>query len=64
MAEQDYRSLHRREVQLFREMVHVDGHNVYKALIKNIKQISLRFVDDLKDAAKPAVLRSIKRTDG
>ena len=64
MAEQDYRSLHRREVQMFREMVHVDGRKAYKALIKNVKQISLRFVDDLKDATEPAVLRSIKRTDG
>ena len=65
MAEQsDCRSLLLREVQLFREMVHIDGEKAYKSLIKNIKQISLRFVDDLKDAAEPAVLRSIRKRDG
>ena len=66
MAEQgsDCRSLFLREVQMFREMVHVDGEKAYKNLVKSIKEISLRFVDDLRNAAVPAVVRSIRRKDG
>ena len=66
MAEQgsDCRSLFLREVQMFKEMVHVDGEKTYKNLVKSIKEISLRFVDDLRNAAVPAVVRSIRRKDG
>ena len=66
MAEQgsDCRSLFLREVQMFKEMVHVDGEKAYKNLVKSIKEISLRFVDDLRNAAVPAVVRSIRRKDG
>ena len=66
MAEQgsDCRSLFLREVQMFKEMVHVDGEKAYKNLVKSIKEISLRFVDDLRNAKVPAVVRSIRRKDG
>ena len=66
MAEQgsDCRSLFLREVQMFKEMVHVDGEKAYKNLVKSIKEISLRFVDDLRNATVPAVVRSIRRKDG
>ena len=66
MAEQgsDCRSLFLREVQMFKEMVHVDREKAYKNLVKSIKEISLRFVDDLRNAAVPAVVRSIRRKDG
>ena len=65
MAEQgsDCRSLFSREVQIFKEMVHVDGEKAYKNLVKSIKEISLRFVDDLRNATMPAVVRSIRRKD-
>ena len=41
---------------MFREMVHVDGEKAYKNLVKSIKEISLRFVDDLRNATVPAVV--------
>ena len=58
MAEQgsDCRSLFLREVQMFKEMVHVDGEKAYKNLVKSIKEIFLRFVDDLRNATVPAVV--------
>ena len=49
---------------MFKEMVHVDGEKAYKNLVKSIKEISLRFVDDLRNATVPAVVRSIRRKDG
>ena len=39
-----------RETQIFQEFVHVDGEKEYKRMISKIKEISLEFVDDLKDA--------------
>ena len=48
----------------FKATVHVEGENAYKELITELKEISLKFVDDLEDASVPVVLHSIKRRDG
>ena len=54
----------KRAAQIFREFVHVGKEKTYKVLIKSLKEVSLHFVDNLKDANEPTVLRSIaKRTD-
>ena len=54
---------YKRETQIFREFVHVDGENEYKCMITKIKKIACEFTDDVEKACVPAVLRSIaKRT--
>ena len=39
----------------------MDGENEYKHMISKIKEISLKFTDDLENACVPAVLRSITK---
>ena len=39
-----------RETQIFWEFVHMDGENEYKCMITKIKEISLKFTDDLEKA--------------
>ena len=48
----------------FKATVHIEGEKAYKELITELKDISLKFVDDLEGAHVPTVLRSIKRRDG
>ena len=53
-----------KETQIFREFVHVDGKEKYKCMISKIKEISLEFLVDLKDAQVPTVMRSIAKKTG
>ena len=64
MAEPNCKAQFVTAVHKFREMVHVDGENAYKDLITELKEISLKFVDDLDGANVPTVLKSIRRRDG
>ena len=52
---------YKREIQIFRELVHVDGENEYKQMITKIKEIACEFTDDVEKAHVPAVLRSIAK---
>ena len=56
MSESKCTAQYVREIQIFREMVHVDGEQEYKCMITRIKEISLEFTDDLEKATVPAVL--------
>ena len=64
MAQNDCKTQFVTAVLKFKATVHVEGENVYKELITDLKEISLKFVDDLQGANIPAVLHSIKRRDG
>ena len=52
---------YKRETQIFREFVHVDGEKEYKRMITKIKEITCEFSDDVEKARVPAVLRSIAK---
>ena len=64
MAQNDCKVQFVTAVLKFKATVHVEGENVYKELITDLKEICLKFVDDLEGANVPAVLHSIKRRDG
>ena len=64
MAQNDCKTQFITAVLKFKGTVHVEGDNVYKELITDLKEISLKFVDDLEGANIPVVLHSIKRRDG
>ena len=55
---------YKRETQIFREFVHVDGENEYKQMITKIREIACEFTDDVGKAHVPAVLRSIAKRNG
>ena len=55
---------YRRETQIIREFIHVDGEKEYTHMINKIKEILLEFVDDLEGAHVPAVVRSITKRTG
>ena len=55
---------YKRETQIFRQFVHVDGENEYKQMITKIKEIACEFTDDVEKACVPAVLRSIAKRTG
>ena len=64
MAQNDCKAQFVTAVLKFKATVHVEGENAYKELITDLKEISLKFVDDLEGANIPVVLHSIKRRDG
>ena len=64
MTEGDCKSRFNTAVLKFKDTVHIEGENAYKEFITTLKEISLDFVDDLRDANMPTVLDSIKRKDG
>ena len=64
MAQDDCKAQFITAVLKFKATVHVEGENAYKELITELKEISLKFVDDLEGASIPTVLHSIKRRDG
>ena len=64
MAQNDCKTQFVTAVLKFKATVHVEGENAYKELITDLKEISLKFVDDLEGANIPIVLCSIKRRDG
>ena len=53
---------YKRETQIFRESIHVDGENEYKRMITKIKKIACEFTDDVEKAHVPTVLRSIAKS--
>ena len=55
---------YKRETQIFREMVDVDGEREYKCMISKIKEITCEFSDHVEKACIPAVLRSIPKRTG
>ena len=55
---------YKRETQIFREFVHVDGEKEYKRMITKIKEIACEFSDDVEKARVPTVLRSIAKRNG
>ena len=55
---------YKRETQIFRDFVHVDGEKEYKQMITKIKEITCEFSDDVEKACVPAVLRSIAKRNG
>ena len=55
---------YKRETQIFREFVHVDGEKEYKRMITKIKEIACEFTDDVEKARVPTVLRSIAKRNG
>ena len=63
MAGEDCKTQFIRQVQKFREVVHVEGEAAYVELITELKEISCKFVDDLKPANVAQVVRSIRRRD-
>ena len=64
MAQNDCKTQFITAVLKFKATVHVDGENAYKELISELKDISLKFVDDLEGADVHVVLHSIKQRDG
>ena len=64
MAQNDCKAQFVTVVLKFKATVHVEGENAYKELITDLKEISLKFVDDLDGANIPVVLHSINRRDG
>ena len=55
---------YKRETQIFREFVHVDGEKEYKRMITKIKEIACEFSDDVEKAHVSTVLRSIAKRNG
>ena len=53
-----------REMQIFHELIHVDGEKEYKHMISKIKEIACEFSDDVEKAHIPTVLRSITKKNG
>ena len=64
MAQNDCKAQFITAVLKFKATVHVEGEKAYTELITELKEISLKFVDDLDGANIPVVLHSIKRRDG
>ena len=61
MPQNKYTAQYKRETQILREFVHVDGEKEYKRMITKIKEIACEFSDDVEKACVPAVLRSIAK---
>ena len=64
MPENKCTGLYKRETQIFREFVHINGEKEYKRMITKIKEIACEFSDDVEKACVPAVLRSITKKNG
>ena len=64
MAKNQCTARYKRETQIFRKFVHVDGENEYKQMITKIKEIACEFTDDVEKACISAVLRSIAKRTG
>ena len=64
MPQNQYTARYKRETQIFREFVHLDGEKEYKQMIRKIKEIACEFTDDVEKACVPAVLRSIAKKNG
>ena len=64
MAEGDCKAQFLVQVHKFKAMVHVDGKAAYTELVSQLKEISSKFVDDLKGANVADVVRSIRQRDG
>ena len=61
MPQNQFTARYKRETQIFREFVHVDGEKEYKQMITKIKEIACEFSDDVEKACVPTVLRSIAK---
>ena len=64
MPQNQYTAQYKRETQIFREFVHVDGEKEYKQMIRKINKIACEFTDDVEKACVPAVVRSIAKKNG